>query len=226
MGAADIGPGDTPKQGTVLARLTLRAKAEGVSPSLIYRGDYSGDGVVDFAPTLTGPGSPGGPPQYLGDTNGDTLFDGTISSGQVAIGTGCVTPTPELKPDESAGVPDRPNDEPNGEDDNVVGVVNEEGGDGTTEPGAENVPDPQNPGADASNSGGEAEAAGAETSGNGSEENTDDGRNGNSGPRQATNDGGLVDGIAPWMLISLGVAAAVAGGITFYLIRVASRDPY
>ena len=50
IGAADLGPGDTPKQGDVLVQLTLQAKAEGVSPSNIYRGDYNGDGSIDFGP--------------------------------------------------------------------------------------------------------------------------------------------------------------------------------
>jgi hypothetical protein len=193
---------------------------------MIYRGDYSGDGIVDFAPTLTGPGSPGGPPLYLGDTNGDTLFDGTISSGQVAIGTGCVAPAPELKPGDSAAVPDRPSDGPDGGQNTDVTAVVDDGGDGTSDPGSEDATDPQDSDPGASDSTGDDTGANANTSGSGSEENGEDGTSGNRGPRQASNDGGFTDGIAPWMLIGLGVAAAMAGGITFYMIRVASKDPY
>jgi hypothetical protein len=50
----------------------------------------------------------------------------------------------------------------------------------------------------------------------------DDSRDNPRNPKES----GIGGGIVPWLLIALGVAAAGAGGITFYLIRAASREPY
>jgi hypothetical protein len=219
IAAADLGPGDTPKQGDVLVNLTLQAKAEGVSPSNIYRGDYNGDGSIDFGPTLTG-ASTGAGPQYLGDTDGDQRFDGRISSGQIAIGTGCVQPAPVLQPGESAAVPEPPG--------------GNEPGDQTS---SEDPDDPSGAGPDADPS---EEGSPGETGGNieedvqpspavadasGSDATNSDGDESNANPR-TPRESGIGGGIVPWLLIGLGVAAAGAGGITFYLIRAASREPY
>jgi hypothetical protein len=219
MGAADLGPGDTPKRGDVLVRLTLQAKAEGVSPSTIYRGDYTGDGVIDFAPILTAAGA-----QYLGDTNGDTFFDGTISSGQIAIGTGCVQPAPVLQPGESASVPEPPEDsleevsgpEPTADpSDEGPGPGSDEGDGGDGDPGEPGDADPNDAGSQDQSS----------------ENNVDETSN-NDEDAQQTRDpktpssGGVGGGLVPWVIIGLGVAVAGAGGITFYMIRAASREPY
>jgi hypothetical protein len=230
LGAADVGRGDGLKQGDVLVRLTLRAKEEGVTPALIFRGDYSGDGVADFGPTLT---SAGQPPVYLGDTNGDQVFDGKISSGQIAIGTSCVQPEPPpLQPGESEAVrpdPEDPSSESTEGNESAVG--------GSTGPGSE--------GGDGETGGGTN--SGGETSGNQSDE--PGGReDGESNPEEVLNantssestdgrsdsnqndvrrgDSGIGGGFVPWLLIGLGVAVAASGGITFYMIRAASKEPY
>lgn len=207
MGAADLGPGDSPKQGDVLVRLTLQAKTEGVSPSSIFRGDYSGDGNIDYGPTLTAPG-----PQYIGDADGDQRFDGTISSGQIAIGTGCVQPVPELQPDESAAIP--------------APVDTESGNEGTTT--TEDAPDNGPAGSDANSDSADAnnEDPAADP---GSEQNTttnDRAATGNPRNPNQPNEGGLGSGFLPWLLVGLGVAVAGAGGIAFYMIRIVSREPY
>lgn len=89
LGAADVALGGTAETGDgTLATVTVRAKAEGVSPAAIYRSsDFIG-------PKLTTVG--GG---KIGDTNGDDIFDGPIASGQVAIDVSCNPVAPTLRPD-------------------------------------------------------------------------------------------------------------------------------
>ena len=224
MGAADLGPGDTPKQGDVLVLLTLQAKTKGVSPSTIFRGDYNGDGSIDFGPTLTGANTGAGP-QYLGDADGDQRFDGAISSGQIAIGTTCVEPAPVLQPGESAAIPATPGSDAGNEEETTgqgtAGIdpdsTDDNGGTGT-EPGASesgssdsNAEDPQDP-ADAGN-----------------EQNSTTNEGSSAGnPRNPTSpkEGGIGGGILPWLLMGLGAAVAGAAGMTFYMMRSASREPY
>jgi hypothetical protein len=224
IAAADLGPGDTPKQGDVLVELTLQAKAEGVSPSNIFRGDYNGDGTIDFGPTLTGANTGAGP-QYLGDTDGDQRFDGTISSGQIAIGTNCVQPAPVLQPGESAAVPEPPGSGETGDEPPPVDPdnpsapepgadFNDNGGSGDIGANVEGAVQPSPAAADAN-------ASDANSDGDGS---SDGPPNPDSPPNPK--ESGVGGGIVPWLLIALGVAAAGAGGITFYLIRAASREPY
>lgn len=95
LAAADVALGATAESGAgVLATLTLRARADGVSPAVIFRDDVDGDGETDLGPKLTATGGGG-----IGDTNGDDIFDGSIQSGQIAIGESCLpsppTPDPE-----------------------------------------------------------------------------------------------------------------------------------
>lgn len=224
MGAADVGSGGGPKQGEVLVRLTLRAKAEGVTPATIYRDDYNLDGTIDYAPVLTAAGTP---PAYIGDTNGDTLFDGNISSGQIAIGTDCVQPPPVLQPGESEGVPGGPEDEP-GADSGPTSEGGAEDSEGAETGGviseSESGPagdgeDGQDPGAD--DPGEDADQAGERGS---VDENGDPAGENRNDPQRG--EGGVGGGIVPWLLIGLGVAVAASGGITFYMIRAASREPY
>lgn len=88
LGAADVALDAAAESGTgVLATITLRTRGTGISPAAIYR--HSG---LPIGPRLTAEG--GG---KIGDTNGDEIFDGFISSGQIAIGEPCaaVAPTPE-----------------------------------------------------------------------------------------------------------------------------------
>lgn len=94
LAAADLGMGDTVESGSgALARITLRAKAKGVSPAAIYRGDVNGDTVLDLGPTLTG-----GSGVHIDDADGNGIFDGPIVSGQVAVDRRCVEPPPTPNP--------------------------------------------------------------------------------------------------------------------------------
>lgn len=90
LAAADLAAGGATESGSgVLARVTLKALAKGVSPASVFRWDVNSDGAPDFGPTLTGTGG-----KHIGDTNGDAIFDGAISSGQVAVGRSCAEPPP------------------------------------------------------------------------------------------------------------------------------------
>ena len=96
LGAADVALGGTAESGDgVLATLTLRARTEGVSPAVIFRGDIDGDGSTDLGPKLTAAGGGG-----IGDIDGDELFDGSIQSGQIAIGRSCLSTPPTPDPDD------------------------------------------------------------------------------------------------------------------------------
>jgi hypothetical protein len=97
IGAADTGGTGTQEDGSgVLALITLRARANGLSWSSFLRLDLDGDGAHDYGPTLTESG--GG---HIGDTNGDGVFDGTVRAGQIAVGRACKepAPTPFVDPD-------------------------------------------------------------------------------------------------------------------------------
>ncbi len=90
MGAADTGgPGTMENGAGVLATLTLVAKEEGLSWSSILRDDYDGNGTIDRGPTLTAAGG-----QHIADTNGDSIFDGPLAAGQIAVGRSCKEPVP------------------------------------------------------------------------------------------------------------------------------------
>jgi hypothetical protein len=218
MGAADIGNGDSAKQGDVLVRLKLRAKQEGVTPANIFRGDYTGDQVIDFAPKLTGLN--GTQPTYLGDTNGDQLFDGPIASGQIAIDTDCVQPVPPLQPGESEAVPPAAA----GSDETDPGVVINQG---TETGGGGDGVNPEN--GSESGSGTEQEQNNGDegaTTDNSQDPNGSNEENGGVQGASATPTDGGGSGIVPWLLIGLGAAVAISGGVTFYMIRAASKEPY
>jgi hypothetical protein len=220
MGAADIGNGDSAKQGDVLVRLKLRAKQEGVTPANIFRGDYTGDEVIDFAPKLTGLN--GTQPTYLGDTNGDQLFDGPIASGQIAIDTDCVQPVPPLQPGESEAVPPADADSEAGPG-AVINEPNETGGDGDGVNPENDSPEGGNGTGEQQDTENSSEDPPADNSQDGSSSNEEN--EGVQGASATPTDGGG-SGIVPWLLIGLGAAVAISGGVTFYMIRAASKDPY
>lgn len=68
----------------ILASVTLRAKAEGVSGISIAPVDLDGNGTPDRGILLRN--ASGNP---IGDTNGDTLFDGPANDAQVRVGEPC-----------------------------------------------------------------------------------------------------------------------------------------
>jgi len=211
MAAADLSDSSETKEPTgVLVRLTLRAKAKGVSPSSIYRGDYDGNGSVDFGPTLTATG-----PSHVGDTDGDGRFDGVIHSGQIAIGTDCVQPAPVIQPDDIGGT------NPPGDTQPTDGGSQDGGG---TEPLLDTT-DGEDPGA-GNESANNSEDAGSANNGEETNENTGvAGLSDETGAQPRNNperpdppsEGG--SGILPLALIIAGLAVAAGGGITYVLIR-------
>ena len=85
LAAADLADPPAPDSGSgVLARLTLKAVAPGISPASVPLIDFNNDGTMDLGPFLNDVhGDP------IGDLNSDTLFDGQISAAQIAVDTAC-----------------------------------------------------------------------------------------------------------------------------------------
>jgi len=85
LAAADTADPLAPDSGSgVLARVTLQATSAGVSPLRVAVRDLNEDGTLDRAPLLRDANA-----DSIGDTNGDTYFDGPIENAQVAVGTSC-----------------------------------------------------------------------------------------------------------------------------------------
>lgn len=96
LAAVDIAEPLAPDSGSgVLARLTLQAVGAGVSPANLALLDINEDGTADLGPSLTDIQG-----AHIGDMDGDTLFDGPISSARIAVDTACpeATPTPAASP--------------------------------------------------------------------------------------------------------------------------------
>lgn len=113
VGAADT-KGTAESGSGVLARLTLRAKASGLSPADIPSLDVDGDGRVDMGPRLVAPGD-----TPIGDVTGDGAFDGEVLSAVIAVDQPCqgaapgpdlppaATPTPTPQPEPEDETPDQ-----------------------------------------------------------------------------------------------------------------------
>lgn len=85
IAAADIAVPSAPESGSgVLARLTLHAAKEGVSPAAIGVLDPNGDGRAELGPALWNPQG-----LAIGDGNGDGFFDGPLVDSQIAVDTDC-----------------------------------------------------------------------------------------------------------------------------------------
>jgi hypothetical protein len=92
VAAADIADPPVPDSGSgVLARLTLSAASPGVSLISPRRLDFSGDGKPDIGPILTAFGG-----QRIGDSDGDTYFDGPIADAWIAVDSDCPQQPPPL----------------------------------------------------------------------------------------------------------------------------------
>lgn len=99
VAAADTSDPPTPDSGSgVLFRLSVRALDGGTSDIELIVRDIDGDGLADLGPLLRDVDG-----DVLGDTNGDTIFDGPIENAEVAVDTTCedVAPgtTPATSPD-------------------------------------------------------------------------------------------------------------------------------
>lgn len=91
IAAADLGGRSSAETGSgVLARLTLRAHAEGVSAASIAALDVNHDQVPDLGPSLTGVDG-----TQMSDVDGDSIFDGLAVNGQVAVGLPCSADPPD-----------------------------------------------------------------------------------------------------------------------------------
>jgi hypothetical protein len=110
LGAADLN--GAPESGSgVLARLTLRAKAPGLSSAEFLYDDVDNDGDMDIGPRLT---ASGGVP--IGDATGDDVFDGDIQNAFIAVDESCdaapPSPTPSPSPTPQPGGGTDPSDTP------------------------------------------------------------------------------------------------------------------
>ena len=81
----------------VLARLTLRAVGSGISAVALPKLDFNDDGVPDQGPVLGAVEF--GTAVYLGDVDGDELFDGTVGQAEVAVGQPCPVAEQDLDGD-------------------------------------------------------------------------------------------------------------------------------
>lgn len=86
IGAVETGEsqGDTGLEG-VFFRLSVKAIANGLSAAKISQMDLDNDGAPDRGITLTNSSTP---PGFIGDVNGDSLYDGTVVNSAVFVGTG------------------------------------------------------------------------------------------------------------------------------------------
>ena len=92
VAAADIADPPVPDSGSgVLARLTFSALSPGVSLISLRRLDFSGDGKPDIGPILTAFGG-----ERIGDSNGDTYFDGPTADAWIAVDGDCPQQPPPL----------------------------------------------------------------------------------------------------------------------------------
>lgn len=90
VAAADIADPSAPDTGSgVLARVSLRAKSEGISPLAIPNLDLDSDGVADRGRVLTNIDG-----DRIDDDDGDGLFDGAVRNAQVAVGQACPSAAP------------------------------------------------------------------------------------------------------------------------------------
>jgi hypothetical protein len=94
VAAADIADPPAPDSGAgVLARLSFKALAPGVSSAAIPRLDTDGNGTVDFGPILTDAAG-----HRIGDDDGDSYFDGLAADAWVAVGSPCPDQPPTVFP--------------------------------------------------------------------------------------------------------------------------------
>ena len=86
--AADTSDPPTPDSGSgVLFRLTLRALASGSSKVNLAVLDIDDDGAVDIGPLLRNVDG-----EILGDSDGNTIFDGPIENAEVAVDSDAACP--------------------------------------------------------------------------------------------------------------------------------------
>jgi hypothetical protein len=92
VGGADIADPPVPDSGSgVLARLTFSALSPGASLISIRPVDFSGDNRPDIGPIMTALGG-----ERIGDSDGDTYFDGPTADAWIAVDGDCPQQPPPL----------------------------------------------------------------------------------------------------------------------------------
>lgn len=85
VAAADTSDPPTPDSGSgVLFRLSVKALADGTSDIELVERDIDGDGLADLGPLLRNVDG-----EILGDSNGDSIFDGPTETASVTVETDC-----------------------------------------------------------------------------------------------------------------------------------------
>ena len=98
VAAADTSDPPTPDSGSgVLFRLSLKALTSGTSDIELISRDINDDGLADIGPLLRNVDA-----DILGDTNGDSIFDGPIRNAEVAVDAACEHATDGTAPDTSS----------------------------------------------------------------------------------------------------------------------------
>lgn len=103
VAAADTSDPPTPDSGSgVLFRLSVKALADGSSDIELVERDIDGDGLADLGPLLRNVDG-----EILGDSNGDSIFDGPTESASVTVETDCEdgAPTSTSSPDDTGVSP-------------------------------------------------------------------------------------------------------------------------
>jgi len=90
LSAVDTADPPSPDSGSgVLARLTLTATAPGISAASFARRDLNDDGILDRGSLLRNIDA-----EAIGDSDGDTLFDGQSDNAQIAVDMPCPGDSP------------------------------------------------------------------------------------------------------------------------------------
>ena len=101
IGAADRTVSAAESGSGVLARITFRAIATGVSEASMPQLDLDGNGTTDKGPRLLGPGGEDDP---IADVNGDSYFDADVSNALISVGSDCSSAPPPSNPRPTPGV--------------------------------------------------------------------------------------------------------------------------
>jgi hypothetical protein len=100
LAAADTSDPPMPDSGSgVLARLTLKAVAAGISPVELARRDLDDDGRFDLGPFLRDVQG-----KIIGDSNGDSFADVATASAEIAVDRACAEPGAGEEPESEGGI--------------------------------------------------------------------------------------------------------------------------
>jgi len=120
MAAADTADPASPDSGSgVLARVNLRALKAGTSPAGLPKIDMDANGTPDDGPILTEVDA-----RRIGDTDGDSLFDGSVAHAVIAVDQPCENVTPVAFSTPITGSPEpAPTEDQSSSDDNWTTIA-------------------------------------------------------------------------------------------------------